>query len=664
MNRKLSQKDTIVYKMGHDGLIEKNVSQNTESRKSKREEEVRHGSTAENNQLSEKNEVETEKTAGKSKPKQNVIKGVAKNPIDTSDADEKKLENVFQKALHGDERDTNRQSRVHNEKTESEHHYENEETSKHNQCEDAERGNDHQVVENTDKTRKSYDKKNEQGIYDPNDFFRKKQLREKHKIEHKVFEDEYTNQGVRTIHRGYRKSVRNYKNSVNYTKYLYDQKFIPKHAFVDESEKYKRKKRHIKKKLQKGQLRHDLRYSQHAFTPKKKTYKEKLSSLKSQKEKYQRTTNPIQKQIQKKKYKKVYATMYRNGGFNKKKGQFIINAIKKTLAFFRNTYHILVAFGGTFLIFAVMMVFFSSCSIGLGIVVTTAIYPSDDIDLTTAAAYYKEKEADLEYRIDHIEEEFSGYDEYWYQLGDIGHDSIVLLSYLSVKFEDFTLSEVQGELDRIFNEQYHLTCEEIVERRERTVTNQQTGETHTEVYDYYILEVTLEVKDLTDILRGMITDPEDEERFDIYNDTAGGHQVYSSPFDFDWMGNISSHFGYRIHPITGEKKLHAGIDIALPEGTPIQSVMNGKVITAQYSESAGNFIVIEDASGCRTRYLHCHSLNVKAGDIVKKGDTIGTVGTTGASTGNHLHLEVIEANGNYLNPFLVISSYHKSKQEE
>ena len=103
---------------------------------------------------------------------------------------------------------------------------------------------------------------------------------------------------------------------------------------------------------------------------------------------------------------------------------------------------------------------------------------------------------------------------------------------------------------------------------------------------------------------------------------------------------LSSLFGYRIHPITGEAHSHTGIDIHAPGNTPILACKSGQVVTSAYHYSYGNYVVIDHGNGNSTLYAHMSSRAVSEGDMVTQGQTIGYVGTTGSSTGNHLHLEV------------------------
>ncbi len=112
---------------------------------------------------------------------------------------------------------------------------------------------------------------------------------------------------------------------------------------------------------------------------------------------------------------------------------------------------------------------------------------------------------------------------------------------------------------------------------------------------------------------------------------------------------MSSRYGYRTHPITGKKKLHGGVDLAAPGGSAILAAQSGRVIVATYHWSFGNYIIVDHGNGYSTLYAHCSKLLVRKGQTVSQGQRIANVGTTGSSTGNHLHFEV-RINGARTNP--------------
>ncbi len=118
---------------------------------------------------------------------------------------------------------------------------------------------------------------------------------------------------------------------------------------------------------------------------------------------------------------------------------------------------------------------------------------------------------------------------------------------------------------------------------------------------------------------------------------------------------ISDDYGNRMHPVLGIQKFHNGIDMAAPGGTPILAAYDGKVVAADYSSSMGNYVMIDHGDSLYTIYMHASALYVSKGQEVSKGAKIAAVGTTGRSTGNHLHFSV-RLNGSYVNPWSYLRS--------
>ncbi|HIZ56511.1 MAG TPA: M23 family metallopeptidase [Firmicutes bacterium] len=114
-------------------------------------------------------------------------------------------------------------------------------------------------------------------------------------------------------------------------------------------------------------------------------------------------------------------------------------------------------------------------------------------------------------------------------------------------------------------------------------------------------------------------------------------------------GVVSSPFGYREHPISGDPDFHKGTDIAAPAGTDIYAALEGTVITAQESSSLGLYIELSHGDGLITRYAHCSELIATVGTKVRQGEVIAKVGSTGNSTGNHLHFQITK-DGAAVNP--------------
>jgi murein DD-endopeptidase MepM/ murein hydrolase activator NlpD len=131
--------------------------------------------------------------------------------------------------------------------------------------------------------------------------------------------------------------------------------------------------------------------------------------------------------------------------------------------------------------------------------------------------------------------------------------------------------------------------------------------------------------------------------------------TYRFPFESQARPAISSPFGYRFHPILKSKKFHEGLDIPKPYGTPVYPARTGRVIEAGWHEGYGQLIEIRHPNGESTRYGHLSKIYVRIGQIVQRGKTlIGRVGSTGLSTGPHLHFEVRDKNGHPVNPMASI----------
>jgi len=249
------------------------------------------------------------------------------------------------------------------------------------------------------------------------------------------------------------------------------------------------------------------------------------------------------------------------------------------------------------------------------------------------------------------------------------------MSFLSAVYQDFTFSEIEAVIRAIFDEQYSL---EIVPEVEiRTRTEERTGRgfrtdregnlytynyTYTvEVeYEWHILNVTLTAQPLSSVLAGRM-DADQRQHYNVLMHSNGARQIVGNPFDFDWLSNVTSLYGYRINPISGGREFHWGIDIGLPTGTPILAGLNGTVVAVGYDAGGyGNYVVIEDENGTQARYAHCHEVFVTVNQPVRLGDVIASVGSTGASTGPHLHME-ISVRGQRLNPIFFVETGNEGR---
>ena len=136
---------------------------------------------------------------------------------------------------------------------------------------------------------------------------------------------------------------------------------------------------------------------------------------------------------------------------------------------------------------------------------------------------------------------------------------------------------------------------------------------------------------------------------------AFAHRAFAlrTAFGFAWPVAsdmaISSPFGHRVHPVLGTKRLHRGVDLATPSGTPILAVADGVVVTRAHDAINGHFLEIDHGHGLRTTYCHNTSLDVARGQRVVRGQRIALSGATGRVTGPHLHYEV-EVDGTAIDP--------------
>jgi hypothetical protein len=273
---------------------------------------------------------------------------------------------------------------------------------------------------------------------------------------------------------------------------------------------------------------------------------------------------PLNKKMQKKRVKRGYAAAFRRGDIGGARQTAIIakkaaagakKAAKKTAVFIRRhprAIGIILAVAG---LFAFLFAGFSSCGAmfqsGFQSVIATS-YTSEDSDIETTNRNYSALEAALESRIANIESEYPGYDEYRYDLAEIGHDPFELASYLTAKFQTYTPEMMQAELERIFGQQYALTLTPVTETRYRTEArtgyreeqrtgyrdeiDPATGNTvsvpytytvsvpytyYVQVpYSYYILNVKLENHSLGAVALSNLTS-EQAEMYAIYMETKG-----------------------------------------------------------------------------------------------------------------------------------------------
>jgi len=194
------------------------------------------------------------------------------------------------------------------------------------------------------------------------------------------------------------------------------------------------------------------------------------------------------------------------------------------------------------------------------------------------------------------------------------------LDYYSSQFSEMqstmaALKKAENEFRRLFS----------LKTKEKVLENLDTSDTGSIDMEKLKDQVKLSMETVGEIKDYM------SQQKDLYVSTPKGWPV---------DGNVTSLFGKRDHPQTGAAQFHTGVDIAAEPGRPVRATADGIVSFADWSGGSGNLVALEHGFGFSTYYAHNKMLNVKAGQKVKRGDIIGYIGSTGNSTGPHVHYEV------------------------
>lgn len=432
-----------------------------------------------------------------------------------------------------------------------------------------------------------------------------------------------------------------------------EQKVEAVYSFVKRQIKGKEQKQRAKvAKLEKKQFKKEVNFQYQKFLEENPQMQKKA----------------LQKRLQKQRIKREYIKARKKAAAGKTAEQAFektkngaVTVARKLQEFARRNAGLLVTVGIMALLLMMIMVSVSSCGAMFADTQSTilaASYLSKPEEIDAADLQLTRLELDLQNEIDRVETDYPGYDEYSYNLGAIGHNPFTLISYLSAVHTEFTASEVESEVQALFDEMYTLTLTPDTETRTRQVQStdaegnplyDENGDAvmEEEEYEVSILRVTLTVIPLESLVSGKM-DTEQAEIFAMYRETNGLLQEFASPLDLYWYYYVSSYYGYRKNPVTENEEFHRGVDIAVPTGTTVYAAHDGTVTAAAYDSHYGNYVVIE-IDGYTTKYAHMDTLSVSAGQTVEKGTVIGTTGNTGSSTGSHLHIECLY-DGEYYNP--------------
>ena len=310
--------------------------------------------------------------------------------------------------------------------------------------------------------------------------------------------------------------------------------------------------------------------------------------------------------------------------------------------------HVFLVLGGLLLVILIVAGSISSCSVfmqgGTNVVIDTS-YTAEDADILGVEEDYKEMEAELQTRLDNIEDEYDGYDEYRISSDQIGHDPYELASYLTIVFQSYKRDQVQSTLQELFDSQYELTVEEEVEIRTREVehssTDPETGEedtwTETEEYEYYILNVNLKNNGLGKAIMEAGLTEDEMSRYAVLMQTYGnrreifGDNPYAVAVEdvlhYDIPGEALTDEKFRRMIAEGEKYL--GYPYVWGGSSPSTSFDCSGFVSWVVNHSGNGWSVgRQTAEGLR----QCCSIIPKSS--AKPGDLIffkGTYNTSGAS---------------------------------
>ena len=257
-----------------------------------------------------------------------------------------------------------------------------------------------------------------------------------------------------------------------------------------------------------------------------------------------------------------------------------------------------------------------------------------------------------------------------YQNGFQGYISVVLsatsysdfitrLNYLTriVKYDNNILKEMERYSALVLEKQLQLKTDMAEKERVKDRLNQIKNEVivATQNKQAYMEQVNQDIKELESQEEELQQQAKDLakqiEKLLSKGKYTGGTMTWPLPGYY----RISSPYGMRIHPVYHVLRMHDGIDLPAPEGTPIIAAAAGKVVAASYSGGVGNHVVIDHGGRITSNYYHASKILVHVGQNVSKGETIALVGTTGTSTGNHLHFEV-RKNSSSINPMTYLKN--------
>ena len=240
----------------------------------------------------------------------------------------------------------------------------------------------------------------------------------------------------------------------------------------------------------------------------------------------------------------------------------------------------------------------------------------------------------------------------------VAYDQRMLQDYMTIReYVELCRDELELEKQILDQAKYNVeleqqNLEDLIDQKSRDIISYETDINNKE---NAIMEYEEEIKAQDAEIAAFEAAIAEEKKKIIAN--SGTVLTYDGgmfKFPLATFTRISDEYGMRIHPTLGVEQFHNGVDFAAPKGTAIYAAYDGAVAAAAYSNSMGNYVMIDHGDGLYTIYMHASELYVEKGDIVVRGETIAAVGSTGRSTGNHLHFSV-RLNGAYTSPWNYLS---------
>jgi len=256
-----------------------------------------------------------------------------------------------------------------------------------------------------------------------------------------------------------------------------------------------------------------------------------------------------------------------------------------------------------------------------------------------------------------------------YQNGSVGYLAVLLnatsfsdfISRLDLmrKIINYDVNQLKERItykDLIDSKKQQLEMEQQQkeELKNEIVRKKEEVELTKEEKEKILKELNMDIKELEKQLDKLLEDSAKLQKEIVKRQSSGDYIGGEMAWPAPGYTKVTSPYGYRVHPILKTKKLHTGVDLGVPSGSDVVAANAGKVILAQYYGNYGNTVIIDHGGKISTLYAHNSKLLVKEGDVVARGQVIAKSGSTGLSTGPHLHFEV-RINGNHTDPMPYIT---------